>query len=55
MLLHILLTNNYINCGIELPLLGFDDDNVISEHVDKQWFKCDLGPAKQSTLHCRLM
>ena len=35
MLLRILLTNNYINCGIELSLFGFGDDNVIGEHVDK--------------------
>ena len=45
-LLCILLTNNYIYCGIELPLFGFGGDNVIGEHVDKQWFKCDLGPGK---------
>ena len=48
----ILLTNN---CGIELPLFGLGDDDVIGEHVHKQWFTRDLGPAKQSTLHCQPM
>ena len=54
MLLRILLTNNYINCGIELPLLWFGDDNVIGEHVDKQWFKCDLGPELSTVDWCNI-
>lgn len=41
--------SEYRIVGLSLP--GFGDDDVVGEHEHEQWFACDLGATKQSTLH----